>query len=367
MKLKNIFLLGIVSSIMAYLNNNLEFSEDKRGEDDVLFEDIKTLVASKLAEFDIDEKLKDLSSDQPEDIDAAQKMAKDMTNDLLHDLDKTLNNYNDGIKPITETKEEFSYDDLLKELEALLSDVEEPKKEEKIQGLAPFKVVSDEERFKYSDESSGVFKVEAKPDIAIEEDPYLAQIQEAINSAFSEAEAPKKEEETQRDLGPDEIDDLFSEIMNEGKEEEKQEDDEDYIDELVSELEGALGELNDLEVDETKDIYAQIRELYPYLSQSFIRAVYDLKEAIALEYPLNKKVIVLHRLDFDDLDNLRQFTEIVLSHGYRVNVDERQGIVDILKEFVNTDGKILTNIFEIANQARLLHGEYEGYRVDVVE
>ena len=120
MKLKNIVLLGIVSSIMAYLNNNLEFSEDKRGEDDVLFEDIKTLVASKLAEFDIDEKLKDLSSDQPEDIDAAQKMAKDMTNDLLHDLDKTLNNYNDGIKPITETKEEFSYDDLLKELEALL-------------------------------------------------------------------------------------------------------------------------------------------------------------------------------------------------------------------------------------------------------
>ena len=38
-----------------------------------------------------------------------------------------------------------------------------------------------------------------------------------------------------------------------------------------------------------------------------------------------------------------------------------------VKEFVNTDGKILTNIFEIANQARLLHGEYEGYRVDVVE
>ena len=42
MKLKNIVLLGIVSSIMAYLNNNLEFSEDKRGEDDVLFEEFKT-------------------------------------------------------------------------------------------------------------------------------------------------------------------------------------------------------------------------------------------------------------------------------------------------------------------------------------
>ena len=42
-------------------------------------------------------------------------------------------------------------------------------------------------------------------------------------------------------------------------------------------------------------------------------------------------------------------------------------IVDLFKLYRNSDGKILTNIFEIANQARLLHGEYEGYRVEVEE
>ena len=38
-------------------------------------------------------------------------------------------------------------------------------------------------------------------------------------------------------------------------------------------------------------------------------------------------------------------------------------IVDVFKEYVNSDGKIITSIFEVANQAALLKGEYEGYRV----
>ena len=38
-------------------------------------------------------------------------------------------------------------------------------------------------------------------------------------------------------------------------------------------------------------------------------------------------------------------------------------IVDVFKQHVNTDGKIVTSIFEVANQSALLNGEYEGYRV----
>ncbi len=365
MKLKNIVLLGIVSSIMAYLNNNLEFSSDEESSDDSLFKDIKALVADKLAKADFEEKLKGLSENKAEDVDLAQKMAQEMTDDLLHDLDQTLDDYK-ALKD--EATEDFNYDDLLSELEDLLAKME-VNQEEPIKTLAPFRVISDEERYKYDDKDSGVFKVEVKTEPKVEEDPYLAKIQEAINNSFYEqSEEAKDETKTEeKEVTADEIDDLFAKIMaEEDKDDQKEESEENYIDELVSELEGALGDLNELEKEDPKDVYTKISELYPYLSPSFIRAVYDMKEAISLEYPLNQKVIILHRLSFDDLDDLRQFTEIVLNHAYRVNVDERQGIVDILKEFVNTDGKILTNIFEIANQARLLHGEYEGYRVDIV-
>ena len=78
-------------------------------------------------------------------------------------------------------------------------------------------------------------------------------------------------------------------------------------------------------------------------------------------------MIVLHRVHFNNIEDLQQFVEIVANHKYSVNVDERKMIVDLFKMYRNTDGKILTNIFEIANQAKLLHGDYEGYRVEIKE
>ena len=42
-------------------------------------------------------------------------------------------------------------------------------------------------------------------------------------------------------------------------------------------------------------------------------------------------------------------------------------MVDVIKEYMNTDGKIITSIFEVANQSALLGGEYDGYRVMLEE
>lgn len=149
----------------------------------------------------------------------------------------------------------------------------------------------------------------------------------------------------------------------------------DYIEEekVNSYLEGLIDNLKDQmikEDEETQRIklekekaYNQIKEAYSNLSAGFISTVYDLKEEIANNYKEDEKVIVLHRLVFDNIDNLRQFIEIVLEHNYQVNVDESKFIVDTFKQFVNKDGKILSNIFEVANQAKALGGEYEGYRV----
>ena len=143
-----------------------------------------------------------------------------------------------------------------------------------------------------------------------------------------------------------------------------------YVSSLVDELKKQLQkeeEAKKAEVNERMSIYKKINEIYPYLSAGFVRAVYDMKNSIAIEYPLHENVIILHRLVFHDLEELRQFVEIVLGHDYNVNVDEEKMIVDVFKEHYNTDGKIITNIFEIANQAKLLNGEYDGYRVIVKE
>ena len=114
---------------------------------------------------------------------------------------------------------------------------------------------------------------------------------------------------------------------------------------------------------ELKETSEHIREIYPYLSVSFIMGVCSMKDAIANEYLTVSKVIVLHRLSFKDVENLRQFVEITLKHDYQINADEKKLIVDAIKECENTEEKIISTIFDIANQAALLNGEYEGYRI----
>ena len=157
------------------------------------------------------------------------------------------------------------------------------------------------------------------------------------------------EDEADFDLGSnketDYVGDLFDEFTNNEYE----------VDDFKNKQE-RINELN-------KKIYDSIVALYPYLSNGFIKGVYELKESFASDYKEGQKIIILHRLVFTDLEGLRQFVDVMMSHEYFVNVDEKQMIVDTFKEHVNSDGKILTDIFEIANQAKLLTGEYDGYRI----
>lgn len=147
----------------------------------------------------------------------------------------------------------------------------------------------------------------------------------------------------------------------------------DYVGDLFDEFTNNEYEVDDFKnkqqrINElNKKIYDSIVALYPYLSNGFIKGVYELKESFASDYEEGQKIIILHRLVFTDLEGLRQFVDVMMSHEYFVNVDEKQMIVDTFKEHVNADGKILTDIFEIANQAKLLTGEYDGYRIIEVD
>lgn len=143
-----------------------------------------------------------------------------------------------------------------------------------------------------------------------------------------------------------------------------------YVSSLISDLREELvkeEEYKKQEENKKNEIFERISKLYPYLPEGFIRSVYELKEGLSTEYPIGDRIIVLHRVSFYDVEDLRKFVEIGLNHEYTINADENKKIVDIFKEFVNSDGRILTNIYEIANQGYLLNGNYEGYNVIVNE
>ena len=147
---------------------------------------------------------------------------------------------------------------------------------------------------------------------------------------------------------------------NEGKQESR------YVSSLIDDLKAKMSKEDEDKREEEeayRQIYESIRKTYPYLSNGFIRNVYELKESIASEYPEEENIIILHRTVFRNVENLRQYVEIALKHGYLINADEKKMIVDAMKAYVNSDGKIITSIFEVANQSALLNGEYEGYRV----
>ena len=143
-----------------------------------------------------------------------------------------------------------------------------------------------------------------------------------------------------------------------------------YVSSLIDDLRSQLvkeEEYRKNEESKNNEVFDRISKLYPYLPEGFIRSVYELKDELSNEYPIGDKLIVLHRVLFKDVEDLRKFVEIGLNHEYTINADENKLIVDIFKEFVNSDGRILTNIYEIANQGYLLNGTYEGYNVIIQE
>lgn len=178
-------------------------------------------------------------------------------------------------------------------------------------------------------------------------------------------------EETKEVVEDSNNEDKVDETIDDNQEESypvyKEENHIDYVNQLIDEFAESqiVKQIEESFKEEEKQnkVFFDIKELFPYLSDGFIRSVYGLKEMIAEEYAEYEKVIVLHRVMFTSVDNLRRFVELVLQHEYLINADEVKMIVDVFKLHNNVDGKILTDIFEIANQGKLLNGEYEGYRV----
>lgn len=144
----------------------------------------------------------------------------------------------------------------------------------------------------------------------------------------------------------------------------------DYLDELFKDLDDdnvveKIEETRQKEIEEKNIFYNSIKNIYPNLDNSFISSVYNLKGSFVHDYKIDETIIILHRLLFNDVEKLRRFVEVIINHDYVVNVDEIKMIVDVIKEDVNKEGLILTEIFAVANQAKLLDGIYDGYKIIV--
>lgn len=344
MKIGHVVLFTVAASVLTYLNTVLK-SEDEK--EDKTLEDLEEFAdeESRRLLMDKQEEIEegDLENDLEDISDSLREFGRELLDGILKQDDEPIDIHSD-IDSVMDEQSDESKEDIINDIERLLASLDE-------------------------DES-----VAQSEDYQELEDDYFAKIKEAIDSTLVSDENGEAIDMSEA-LGDDEkvedddIDSIFQEILrqekaNDDKIEESENIEDEYLDSLADELEKALKE--DEVQDEKKDVYAMINELYPYLSLNFVRAVYDLKEEIAAEYPLDEKLVLLHRISFENIEDLRQFTEIVLDHDYRVNVDENKMIVDVFKWFKNEDGKILTNIFEIANQARLLNGSYEGYHVELI-
>ena len=416
MKFRHIVLFGIVASIMAYLNNTLEEEKTDDKQESIL-DELKELIDNKFEDIDIEKKLEEIKEKAPEQLKEASETVKDVTDNLIEELNSIVTTLEDIASAAVEEldsdecenekeSEAFKEPVLSEENEAVSQPLEVEKTEDLISEIEELMASLDAKDETSEEETLDEPVLENETEVAEEEtvdktadnealidkeledfdeEDYLAKIKEAIDSTIALDENGEvadmsevlNEEDERKEITRDEIDEIFSEILKqeglmseeENSVEPEEMPEEEYLDELKEDLKEELEEKAQEEiVNEAPeaDIYAKINELYPYLSRGFVRAVYDLKESIANEYPLDQRIVILHRLSFKDINHLRQFSDIVLNHDYRVNVDENKMIVDIFKDMINTDGKILTNIFEIANQARVLDGNYEGYRVETL-
>lgn len=273
------------------------------------------------------------------------------------------------VETVEEPVEEIPVEALVEAVEEEV--VEEPKEEIPCEVLVEY--VENDTQAELSSITSDLIK-ELRARMIKEDEEIALQKQLELQNSQNESEIANTDEEkeetevldevTDKEVTETSVDDL--DTSNEEPVEEENQEDKSYLEGLLDDLKSQMikeDEERELELQQKNEAYAQIEESYPYLDKGFVVAAYDLKEEIANEAKLDENVIVLHRIKFSDVEKLRQFAEIVISHDYHINADENKMIVDVFKNFVNKDGKILANIFEIANQAAVLEGNYEGYRI----
>ncbi|MBP3891353.1 MAG: hypothetical protein J6D29_04195 [Solobacterium sp.] len=107
----------------------------------------------------------------------------------------------------------------------------------------------------------------------------------------------------------------------------------------------------------------EIAKLYPYLDKGFIAEQFSRNEVFNNEYPENTLVTISHKAKFKDAWTMQEYIKIVEENGYKSEaLSETENI--ITKKMFTTDGAILSDIYNVANQVACVKGTYEGYKID---
>lgn len=107
----------------------------------------------------------------------------------------------------------------------------------------------------------------------------------------------------------------------------------------------------------------EIAELYPYLDKAFIAEQFNRNEVFNAEYPEETLITIAHKAKFKDAWTMQEYIKIAEENGYQSEaLSETENI--ITKKMVTTDGAILSDIYNVANQVACVNGVYEGYKID---
>ncbi|MFV0479946.1 MAG: hypothetical protein ACK5LZ_05185 [Anaerorhabdus sp.] len=108
----------------------------------------------------------------------------------------------------------------------------------------------------------------------------------------------------------------------------------------------------------------EIAALYPHLNSVFIGKVLELLPQYNSEFKPGEPARILHRIQFDDPKSLMRFIEVVRSVGYEILGTDEDGQILIQLDFSNQDSKIVSEIYNVANQAASLNGIYKGNELE---
>lgn len=115
--------------------------------------------------------------------------------------------------------------------------------------------------------------------------------------------------------------------------------------------------------EEISDEIKEVASIYPYLSTSFVAEQFARNDVFNEKYPEDTLVTISHKARFSHLDEKEQFCSIAKDNEYEVEeLSEKEVLVK--KKMYSTDGAILSDIYNVANQVNCLNGTYEGYQID---
>ena len=120
-----------------------------------------------------------------------------------------------------------------------------------------------------------------------------------------------------------------------------------------------------LDDDEGKIYSPEVEEiaaLYPYLSRDFIDAELNKNATYSEQFPTDTLVHVTYLIAFTDTEARDAFVDTVAEKGYDVCVSDEMN-VQVSRQFFTENGAILSDIYNVANQAACLGGRWLNFTV----